>query len=153
MNDIIDAWLIHNRINLYLLEALNEEHLGDVPTGSKGRTVGEVFAHMHNVRLMWLKVAWPALHDKQTKIDKDEPLPKGILSDRLEESADAIAQLLEKGYADGKIKGFKPHPSAFFAYFVSHESHHRGQIALALKQSGHKLDQKISYGMWEWGSR
>lgn len=43
--------------------------------------------------------------------------------------------------------------SAFVGYLVSHESHHRGQIALALEQSGNPLDKKVSYGLWEWGSR
>jgi hypothetical protein len=32
-------------------------------------------------------------------------------------------------------------------------SHHRSQIALALKQSGQPLDKKVSFGMWEWGVR
>jgi len=61
--------------------------------------------------------------------------------------------LQEEGFTEGKIKGFKPHPAAFLGYLISHESHHRGQIMLSLKQSGHKVDQKVGYGIWEWGSR
>ncbi|MFN2511091.1 MAG: DinB family protein [Pyrinomonadaceae bacterium] len=52
----LEAWDIHNRVNLYVLEAIDPEHLKDV-SASKGRTVGEQFAHIHNVRLMWLKSA------------------------------------------------------------------------------------------------
>ena len=55
--------------------------------------------------------------------------------------------------AGGKVKGFKPHAAAFLGYLVSHESHHRGQIALSLKQAGKPLYKKIGFGMWEWGVR
>ena len=152
MKDLIETWEIHNRINLYLLDAIDEKHLADI-SASKGRTVGEQFAHNHNVRLMWLKAASPDQFQTQTKIEKDNKLTIKLLSSELEKSCVAISKLLQSGFATGRIKGFKPHPSAFFGYLISHESHHRGQIILSLKQSGHPIDQKIQYGIWEWGSR
>lgn len=152
MNDIIDTWQIHNRINLYLLESVPEEHLGDVAS-SKGRNVGEQFAHLHNVRLMWLQASAPGLLKDVQKIEKEKGISKTQLKKSLTQSAKAIELLLDAGFKDGKIKGFKPHPTAFLGYLISHESHHRGQILLCLKQSGHPADKKISYGMWEWGSR
>jgi uncharacterized damage-inducible protein DinB len=151
MKELIDTWHINNRINLYLLDAINEEYLADIPV-SKGRTVGEQFAHIHNVRLMWLKASAPALLERVEKIEK-ENISKALIISSLKESGDAIASLLEKAFTDGKIKSFKPHPSAFLGYLLAHEAHHRGQIMLALKQSGHKVDQKVQYGIWEWGSR
>lgn len=150
-NDLIETWEIHNRISLYLLDAIKEDHLQDV-SASKGRNVGEHFAHMHNVRLMWLKAANPELLATQNKIEK-ENITKKQLASELTKSSNAIASLLTTGFKEGKIKGFKPHPSAFLGYLISHESHHRGQIMLALKQSRHPVDQKTQYGLWEWGSR
>jgi len=147
----IETWQIHNRINLYLLDAIREEHYADV-SASKGRSVGDQFAHMHNVRLMWLKAASPDLLEGLTKLEKGK-LTQKALSDELNKSAAAISTLLQKGFEQGKIKGFKPHPAAFLGYLLSHESHHRGQIMLALKQSGHPVDQKTQYGIWEWGAR
>jgi hypothetical protein len=101
---------------------------------------------------MWLKVASPDLFASQNKIDK-EKISKKLLVLELSKSAKAIGKLLESGFGEEKIKGFKPHPAAFLGYFISHESHHRGQIMLALKQSKHPVDQKTHNGLWEWGSR
>jgi uncharacterized damage-inducible protein DinB len=150
MSALTETWQIHNRINLYLLDAIDEAHLADMLT-SKGRNVGEQFAHINNVRLMWLKAANPALLEGLPKIEKDN-IAKESLSDTLNKSAVAIEQLLDQS-VDGKIKGFKPHSTAFLGYLISHESHHRGQIMLALKQSGHPVNQKVQYGIWEWGVR
>ena len=152
MTELIDTWYINNRINLYLLDAIDESHLNDI-SASKGRKVGEQFAHLHNVRLMWLKASAPELLEGLTKIDKEIKITKELLVQELNKSAEAVAQLLEKGFAENRIKGFKPHPSAFLGYLISHESHHRGQIMITLKQSGHRVDQKTQFGLWEWGTR
>lgn len=152
MQPLVESWEIHNRINLYLLDAVDEQWLG-VTSASKGRTAGEQFAHIHTVRLMWLKAADPALLTGLEKLEKGTLTKKG-LADALTESGKAIAMLLDHALAgDGKVKNFKPHATAFFAYLVSHESHHRGQIMLTMKQAGHPFDKKVSFGIWEWGTR
>lgn len=151
MSPLTQTWQIHNRINLYLLENIAEDDLKD-QSASKGRTVGQQFAHMHNVRMMWLKVANPALLEGLPKIGKEE-ITKQSLSEGLKLSSLAVEQLFDNVPPDGKIKGFKPHAAGFLGYLISHESHHRGQIMLTLKQSGHMIPQNIQYGLWEWGTR
>jgi uncharacterized damage-inducible protein DinB len=149
---LAEAWAIHDRINRYLLAAIPEGALSAV-SASKGRTVAEQFAHIHNVRLMWLKAALPELLTGLAKLEKTA-LDRKSLNAELEKSGAAIARLLEHAAADDdRIKGFKPHGTAFFAYLISHESHHRGQILLTLKQAGFPVDKMVSYGIWEWGMR
>ena len=150
---LLETWDIHSRINLYLLDAIEPEHLKDVPS-SKGRSVGEQFAHIHNVRLMWLKQADPALAGVLQKVEKEGATDKRLLHQSITDSGLAVNMLIAKSLkSGGKVKGFKPHVTAFLGYLISHESHHRGQIALSLKQSNHPLSRKVLFGIWEWGVR
>jgi hypothetical protein len=74
------------------------------------------------------------------------------LTKEMDKSATAIGEMLKAGLETGRIKGFKPHPEGFLGYIISHESHHRGQITLALKENAHIPDKKILYRIWEWGT-
>jgi len=149
---LVETWLINARINAYLLKALPPNGLS-AKASSGGRSVAEAFAHIHNVRLMWLKAAAPGRLSGLPKLEK-EGLTPARLGAALEKSSKATADLILAALAGGgKVKGFKPHVHAFVGYLISHESHHRGQVALALKEAGTPLDKKVAYGLWEWGSR
>lgn len=149
---LVETWQIHDRINRYLLDAIPDNALGaSLP---KCRTVSDLFSHIHNVRLMWLKAAAPELLAGLEKLETKTVLSKDALRSALEASGRAIAELLGKAVAaGGKVKGFKPHATAFLGYLISHESHHRGQVGWTLKGTGHPLDQKTAFGLWEWGVR
>ena len=88
------------------------------------------------------------------KIENEQANDKKVLSKSLLDSGKAVGVLLGQSLAaGGKVKGFKPHAAAFLGYLIAHESHHRGQIVLTLKQAGKPVDKKVAYGIWEWGVR
>ncbi|MFN8508688.1 MAG: DinB family protein [Dehalococcoidia bacterium] len=148
---LVETWLIGNRVNLYVLDALAEPALAAVP--AKGRSIAQMWAHLHNVRLDWLKSGNPALLNGLAKLDTKAPLARAELRAALEASGERMAGLVEQGLAEGRVKGFKPHPTAFAGYLLAHEGYHRGEIGIAATAAGHPLDQKTSFGMWEWGVR
>ena len=135
-----------------MLNEIDESWLND-SVASKGRCIGEQFAHIHNVRLMWFKAAAPELLSGLNKIEKENGINKKQLIAALTASGTAMAKLLNKAFAENRVKGFKPHPAAFLGYIISHESHHRGQIMLCLKENKHLTNKSLGFAIWEWGSR
>ena len=152
MDALLETWAINQWMNNSLMKGIKDDYLSDVGA-AKGRAVGEQLAHIHNVRLMWLKASAPELLESQKKLDKEQIMTTSLLMKEFQKSANAITRLLEMGLASGRIKGFKPHPQAFLGYMISHESHHRGQIIITLKENNHLPDKKVLCGLWEWGNR
>ena len=150
-NALLEAFDTNNRINQYLIENLPLEAWDAKPPGGKGRTVAAIAAHMHNVRVMWLKAAKAEKIPEQ--LDRGSVTPAQAIRG-LEVSREALNGLLRKALeADGRIKGFRPDVAGFVGYLISHDAHHRGQITMLARQSGNPVSQKTMFGMWEWGSR
>jgi uncharacterized damage-inducible protein DinB len=147
---LLEMYATNDRITRYVIKNLDEEAWRAVPPSGKGRTIGAVAAHIHNVRGMWLKASG------SERVEKLEPKTstRAEALEALEQSHRALNKLLAAALAtDGRIKGFKPDVAGFIGYLVSHDAHHRGQIAMLARQCGHPLSQKAMFGMWEWVSR
>ncbi len=147
---------ISNRINLFLLDAITPQAMTAKPVAMTGRSVREMFAHLHAVRLQWLEPLTPQVAASvgklplKTAADKDA-LTHERLRAALATSADALANVLLERLTSGKTGALKPTPAAFVGYLLAHESYHRGEICMVLTQNGHKLDDSVLYGIWDWG--
>jgi len=149
---LLDAFKTNDLTNQYLLENLPEAAWGAEPPDGKGRTVAAIVAHMHNVRMMWLKAA--AKGSKiPDQLDRTSVTPTQAAK-ALELSEKALSAVLKLALeSDGRVKGFRPDVAGFLGYLIAHDAHHRGQICMLARQVGHPLPQKAMFGMWEWGTR
>lgn len=151
MDSLLLAWDTHHRILLHLLEAIPEAALSATASNG-GRSVGQMFAHLHNVRLMWLEAADPPSAAVLEKVParKKDGYTLAQLRAALESSGAAMGRLFEQGLAAGRIKNVPLLPAVFYSYLVAHDWYHIGEIGIALTQSGHPLDEKTAYAIWQW---
>jgi len=149
---LLNAFNTNDRINRYLIENLPPAAWHAEPPGSQGRTIAAIMAHVHNVRVMWLKAAAkggkiPEQLDRRT-------VSPGQAVKALEQSRAALRAVLQSSLeGEGRVKGFRPDVAGFFGYLIAHDAHHRGQVCMLARQVGHPLSEKAMFGMWEWGSR
>ncbi|MFZ9387030.1 MAG: DinB family protein [Chitinophagaceae bacterium] len=149
--EFLVAWNTHCDKNRLLIENISPAGFEKTLSTRGGRTILQQWIHIHNVRLQWLEICAPDIHKKCKPLDKDAPLKKESLSVALQASGKGIEELLDRGWDhEGRIKGFRKGVFQFLAYLVSHESHHRGNMLLTLKQSGEKIPDAVKWGLWEW---
>lgn len=146
---LADAYSVNARKTLDLLAAVADESLVE-SISSKVRTIAELFAHIHNVRLLWLEVSAPDTCKGLGKFAAKAIPSRKELNEALAASGTAMIELFRRADETGKVKSFKPHPAVFLGYAIAHEAHHRGQIGWTCKLTGRPLEKSVAYGLWEW---
>ena len=150
--DLIAAFLRGNEHTITLLRAIDVESLLLRPR-ARARTIGKIFAHLHEVRVRWLEVG-----GGKSFIEDLEPLEAGdeesrdALEAALRVSAAATAAFLRERFAaEQRVKGFGATLPDFAAYLIAHDAHHRGQVLAILAREGKGVPAAVSHGLWEWG--
>jgi len=155
---LIAAWRTNNRITVHLIQGL-PTGVWDIPVPGSQRTIRAVAAHLHNARCMWIKtlgrehgIATPARVDHRR-------VARRLLVAALKRSSKGMEALLELGLASGgqvpPSKGYVWRNLSLdvghvLTYFVAHEGHHRGQIIMVARQTGHRLPRAVTDGLWQW---
>jgi uncharacterized damage-inducible protein DinB len=154
VDDVLEVWRVHDEINFWLLENIPDPGFAAVPllrngTPSKGRTVSRVFAHLHEVRRS---------HVTREFLKGVPHFEAGVSPGREEllvafrASGRGIAQRLAR-IVEERPRLKDRSGLILLGYLIAHDSHHRGQILLALKQSGVRMPDAARFTIWEHWSR
>ena len=151
VDQIVEAWRTNHRINLRLIERISEAGMRCTLSTRGGRNVVRQFAHLHNVRVWHLNRRAKSLaKGARTFATYDEPDRRALVA-AMSDSARRVEDLfrLASEGAPG-VRTIKRGLIPYLAYFIAHESHHRGNILLTLKQCGHPVDSTTRYAIWDW---
>ena len=150
-DELVQAWQTNNRINLFLIEHIDDTGMACTLSKRGGRDVAGQFGHIHTNRVWQLEKRARDLAEGLEKFAARIPPGRDELVAAFTASGAAMETFLVD-VLEGKPKrrGFKKGLFTTFGYLIAHESHHRGNILLTLKECGHKLDKDASYGIWGW---
>jgi uncharacterized damage-inducible protein DinB len=152
LNLLLDSWERNNRILINLLRAIPPHALG--ATAAEGSpSIARMFMHIHYVRLVFVHEDAPEF---ATELPAGEWLHEGdpnriaaLLNDSATVVRDAFRGRLESGR---EMDLHYDHPVFFLQHMIWHEGYHHGQIKLALKVSGHAVDDEaigpVTWDVW-----
>jgi uncharacterized damage-inducible protein DinB len=161
-DSLLETYAANDAMNQLLLEHLDPRAWRAKPQGDSsrdGRTIAAIFAHLHNVRLKWLRRSAP--HLKRPKpLDPHRCTMKQAATAHKKSAAQCLKMLADALSAEPnrRVRKFSrdgwmptwPAGGTMFAYMFSHEAHHRGQITMLAHQLGYRLPVKAWAGIWWW---
>lgn len=155
---LLAAWRTNARASEQLVRALPQRvYVAPIP-GLPRRTVRMVAAHLHNSRCGWIRtLGAPHGLSLPDQVDR-HTVSRTSLVRALRQSAKAMEGLIALGHDRG---GIPPTPKYVWrnlaldvghvlTYFVAHEAHHRGQLALIARLLGTPLPSSAVDGLWQW---
>lgn len=153
-----EAYAVNDRMNQIVIEHLDPRAWRAKPPGNKGRTIAAIFSHVHNIRRKWLRLSVPYVK-LPAQLDRTRCTPKQakvalaesaalcceMLADAVGNPASRTKRFVRDGWARPWIPG-----TAMFAYMITHDAHHRGQVCMLAHELGYPLPGPANYGLWNW---
>ncbi|MEO5823609.1 MAG: DinB family protein [Vicinamibacteraceae bacterium] len=152
LDALLDSWDRNNTILVNLLRAIPEGAMDIRATGSSP-SIGQMFMHMHYVRLIFVHEDAPEFSTDLPKHEWIAERDRDRMAEMLSDSARAV-----RGAVHGKLTSGREmdlhydHPMLLLQHMVWHEGYHHGQIKLALKLAGHPFDDEeigaVTWDVW-----
>jgi len=149
---LLDSWDRNNTILTNLLRVLPEGGL-EVRGMEGSPSVGELFTHIHYVRLVFVSEDAPEVAGELPKQEWAVELDAARMAEMLNGSGQAVRDAVK-----GRVEAHREmdlhydHPILLLQHMLWHEGYHHGQIKLALKLAGRPITNEVAgpvtWGVW-----
>jgi len=139
IQDFLGSWAYETEATVKVFQKLSDESLNQRVT-PEGRTLGRLAWHIAQTLPEMcgrtnLEVVGPG---------QDEPVPSSVkeIADRFKEAADSLAQQIQERWTDADLEvedemyGETWKRGRTLSALVNHQTHHRGQMTVLMRQAG-----------------
>jgi uncharacterized damage-inducible protein DinB len=155
-DSLLAAWRTNNRVTMELVRSLPRE-LFDARVPGATRTIRAICAHLHSARCSWIKTLGSEHGVKAPDRVDHRHATQAQIAAALKKSGKAMEQLfaLER---NGELPPSRRYVwrnlsldlGHVVTYFIAHDAHHRGQIVMLARATGHRLPQSAMAALWQW---